>query len=226
MEATVKEPELAERPYRSFYQRHERLILGGASALAALAAWQALWSSGRISPLFFTGPSSIVKRFTEEWTNGRLKSDMVYSGTNFAIGVGLAIAAGDPITIADTATGLNTLTGYVTSYNAQNGALIVQIGFTYQFEIRKPPPHWQPGIGYVAFYDFGTAPGTPILSASLANGEITVIDLGTLQVRIPESIFRKLHGGTYAVCMTMTDSYDTRQVFLGALPVLHGGVTN
>src|SRR6266540_520019 len=94
MEATIKAPELSDRPHRSFYQRHERLILGGTSAVVALGAWQALWSSGRISPLFFTGPSSIVTRFAEEWTHGRLKSDMVYSGTNFAIGVGLAIAAG------------------------------------------------------------------------------------------------------------------------------------
>ena len=76
MEDPIKEPELPERPHRSFYQRHEGLILGGTSALVALAAWQALWSSGRISPLFFTGPSSIVMRFVEEWTNGRLKSDM------------------------------------------------------------------------------------------------------------------------------------------------------
>jgi ABC-type nitrate/sulfonate/bicarbonate transport system permease component len=93
-EPAIKEPVLLERPRRTFYQKHERLILGGTSALVALAAWQALWSSGRISPLFFTGPSSIVTRFAEEWTHGRLKSDMVYSGTNFAIGVGLAIAAG------------------------------------------------------------------------------------------------------------------------------------
>jgi len=93
-EAAISTPVLPERPSRSFYQKHERLILGGTSALVALAAWQLLWSSGRISPLFFTGPSAVVKRFGEEWTHGRLKSDMVYSGTNFAIGVGLAIAAG------------------------------------------------------------------------------------------------------------------------------------
>jgi ABC-type nitrate/sulfonate/bicarbonate transport system permease component len=88
------EPAPLERPHRSFYQRYERLIVGGAAALAAIAVWQAIWSSGRISPLFFTGPSSIVKRFGEEWTHGRLKSDMAYSGANFAIGVGLAIAVG------------------------------------------------------------------------------------------------------------------------------------
>jgi ABC-type nitrate/sulfonate/bicarbonate transport system permease component len=88
------EPASFDRPPRSFYQRHERLIIGGASALIGIAVWQAIWSSGRISPLFFTGPSSIVRRFGEEWTRGRLKSDMAYSGANFAIGVALAIAVG------------------------------------------------------------------------------------------------------------------------------------
>ena len=79
---------------RSFYQRNERLILGGAAVLVALAAWQTLWSAGKVSPLFFTGPSSVVTRFVEEWTNGRLKQDMAYSGLNFVIGVGLAITVG------------------------------------------------------------------------------------------------------------------------------------
>ena len=79
---------------RSFYQEHEGLILGGIAVLLAIALWQAFWSSGRISPLFFTGPSSVVSRFVEEWTHGRLKQDLAYSGTNFVIGVGLAIATG------------------------------------------------------------------------------------------------------------------------------------
>jgi ABC-type nitrate/sulfonate/bicarbonate transport system permease component len=79
---------------RSFYQKHEALILGGAAVLLAVALWQAIWSAGKISPLFFTGPSTVVSRFWEEWTRGRLKQDMAYSGTNFVIGVGLAIAAG------------------------------------------------------------------------------------------------------------------------------------
>ena len=79
---------------RSFYQEHEGLILGGIAVLSAIALWQAFWSSGRISPLFFTGPSSVVSRFVEEWTHGRLKQDLAYSGTNFVIGVGLAIATG------------------------------------------------------------------------------------------------------------------------------------
>jgi NitT/TauT family transport system permease protein len=77
-----------------FYRRHEGLILGGTAVLLAVAAWQALWSAGKISPLFFTGPSAVATRFVEEWTKGRLKEDLAYSGLNFVIGVGLAIAAG------------------------------------------------------------------------------------------------------------------------------------
>ena len=86
--------ELLERPRRSFYQKYEAVILGGTATVLAIMIWQAIWSAGKISPLFFTGPSSIVTRFGEEWTHGRLKSDMAYSGTNFVIGVGLAIGSG------------------------------------------------------------------------------------------------------------------------------------
>ena len=91
---TTSEPELLERPRRTVYQRYEALILGGAAVVVALAVWQALWTAGKISPLFFTGPSAVVTRFVDEWTGGRLRSDMVYSGTNFAIGVGAAIVSG------------------------------------------------------------------------------------------------------------------------------------
>src|SRR4030095_5823652 len=89
-----EDPVLTERPRRSFYERHEAVVLGGPAVLVAIALWQWAWSAGRISPLFFTGPSAVVKRFVEEWTMGRLKEDLAYSGTNFAIGVGMAIAAG------------------------------------------------------------------------------------------------------------------------------------
>ena len=85
---------LPEQPPRSFYERYEPVILGGISVAVVLAAWQWAWSAGKISPLFFTGPSQIVKRATEEWTGGRLKQDIAYSGTNFIIGVGAAIVSG------------------------------------------------------------------------------------------------------------------------------------
>ena len=46
---------------------------------------------------------TIVTRFGQEWTEGRLKSDMAYSGTNFAVGSGsrscLASSAGVMIAV-------------------------------------------------------------------------------------------------------------------------------
>jgi NitT/TauT family transport system permease protein len=79
---------------RSFYERNERLILGGATVLVVLGAWQWAWSAKAISPLFFTGPSAVATRFVADWTEGHLKEDLVYSGRNFVIGLGLAIAVG------------------------------------------------------------------------------------------------------------------------------------
>jgi NitT/TauT family transport system permease protein len=81
---------------RSFYERNERLILGGAAVLVALGAWQWAWSAKLISPLFFTGPSEVVARFIEDWTStdGHLKADLLFSGRNFVIGLGIAIAVG------------------------------------------------------------------------------------------------------------------------------------
>ena len=63
--SATSEPELVEKPHRSFYERHEAAILGGIALVLTLAAWQAFWSAGKISPLFFTGPSSVATRFVE-----------------------------------------------------------------------------------------------------------------------------------------------------------------
>ena len=94
MSTGVDEPVLLERPRRSFYERHEAALLGALSVIVVLVFWQWAWSSGKISPLFFTGPGAIVTRGIEEWTRGRLKQDIAYSGTNFLIGVGAAIVSG------------------------------------------------------------------------------------------------------------------------------------
>ena len=94
MSSAIDEPVLLERPSRSFYERHEATILGTISVVTVLVAWQWAWSAGKISPLFFTGPSGIVKRAFEEWTDGRLKQDMAYSGLNFLVGVSAAIVSG------------------------------------------------------------------------------------------------------------------------------------
>lgn len=137
------------------------------------------------------------------------------------------ISPGDPITISDAATGLkNSMVGYVISYVVATGKLVVQIGVTFQFEIRRCGPRNSNIDDFTPFFYTGQVLTTPpILSASLGNG-ITHIDTGVFQIRIPEATFRQLERRTYQAGLTMTDSIDTREIFVAALPVGYGGVTN
>jgi len=86
--------EPAARLHQSYYQRHESLILGGGSILLILGLWEAAWKARLISPLFFSGPSAIARQMAYAWTKGHLKSDLVYSGTNFILGFAAAVVAG------------------------------------------------------------------------------------------------------------------------------------
>ena len=148
------------------------------------------------------------------------------SALALTVGAGLGILAGDPVKIADTATGLNYMLGYVVSYVAATGALVVQIGVTFQFEIRTGGPrNWNIDDFSPFFYVGQVLQTPPILSASLGNG-ITHIDTGVIQVRVAESSFRQLNRRTYQAALTMTDSIDTREIFVAELPVGYGGVTN
>lgn len=82
------------RPKLNFYQRHESSILGGIAVVLTLGVWQAFWSAGKISPLFFSGPSAIATRFWDSLLHGQLSTDLEYSGANYAIGLALAIVTG------------------------------------------------------------------------------------------------------------------------------------
>ena len=59
-----------------------------------MAIWQALWSAGKISPLFISGPSAIASDSGKICYTATFLSDIAYSGKNFAIGFVLAVIAG------------------------------------------------------------------------------------------------------------------------------------
>ncbi len=80
-----------------FFDRNAGWILGGIAVLAVFAVWEAFWQAGRISPLFFSGPSAIAKRFWLELVSGNLLADLGYSGRNLLIGFTLACAVGIPL---------------------------------------------------------------------------------------------------------------------------------
>lgn len=139
------------------------------------------------------------------------------------VDLNLGILAQDFLTIADP-TGLNTMTGYVTNYTPSTGALIVQVGSAFEFEIRGHHGFDGGGSGYSeSSSDIGTDNLEPIISAQLGNG-ITAIGLGVMQLRIPVSTINKLHHRTYSAAMSMFDGADTRQLFVGKQPIIGGAV--
>lgn len=156
---------------------------------------------------------------------------------SLVVASGLAIKANDPIQIQDTATAKNILNGFVVSYASATGALVVQIGWTFQFEIRRGGVR-NTGSGYITWWDWGTPDDLgPLLQASFANGYLTLTDQNVVQILIPEAIVKTLGSigpfnatqadspGTYRASMTGTDFVNTRQFLIGTVAVFDGGVT-
>jgi hypothetical protein len=137
--------------------------------------------------------------------------------------VNLAINPGDPVKIVDP-TGQNYMTGLVTSYDPQKGAMVVQIGLTFAFELRRGLP--RDDFDYVPyFYGPGTVQDSgPLLRATLGQG-IAITDIGWLQVLFPAPMVQKLYGGTYIISLVMSDGASTRQVFLGTVAVFNGSLS-
>ena len=146
---------------------------------------------------------------------------------------GLTIVTGDPVQIIDAINDQNQMIGYVLTYESATGVMTVQIGLTFQFEIRCQAPAGAAGLmggsDYAPAYDYGGVTyspydGPPVLTAGLGTG-VSIIDIGYYQILIPESLTRRLTHKTYQAALTITNSVDTRQVFIGKLPELSGGVT-
>ena len=136
---------------------------------------------------------------------------------------GLGILAGDQVAIADIS-GNNTMTGYATSYAPSTGALVVQVGSAFDFEIRGHhhdgyDDFWGSSYAGVGGYHTG-----PVIRAQLGSG-ITVLDVGRIEIRIAASRIQQLRHKTYDVGATMFDGADTRQLLIGKLPILRGGVS-
>lgn len=87
------------KPDRSFYEKHDGLILGGSAVLIALTVWQIFWSAGLIDPLFLSGPSAIATRFARELNEGRLTHHLSFSAKNFLTGFSLATLLSVPLGI-------------------------------------------------------------------------------------------------------------------------------
>ena len=78
----------------SLYERYEGLILGGTAVILVLAFWEFIWYKQWVSPLFFSGPSAILKQFWYLLTEGSLPDDILFSGKNFVLGLSAATVTG------------------------------------------------------------------------------------------------------------------------------------
>jgi hypothetical protein len=155
------------------------------------------------------------------------------TGLTLAVGEGLAINPGDPVQISDP-TGKNSLIGFVISYAPDTGSLQVQIGWTFEFEIRHPGPRNAQQRYYLPWYDFGAGFDAPLLQANFQNTYLSLIDRNIVMINIPASIVRTIDArdlwsatgapGTFLANMVGTDSVNTRQLLFGSLPILYGGV--
>lgn len=66
--------------------------------------------------------------------------------------------------------------------------------------------------------------GGAVLSASTADGRVTMPELGVFVIRFPKAALSVLRPGTYDIGCTIERDGDTRQLFVGQLPLQNGVV--
>ena len=99
------------------------------------------------------------------------------------------------------------------------------LGWTFQFEIRRLPPHWN--MGWTGpWYD--TDLPAPIIILALGTGKdaVNVLDVGKGLIWVSETNARKLHHRTYQAALVGNDGSRQFQIFNATLPMQYGGVTN
>lgn len=78
--------------------RHRRLVLGSASVIGFVLAWEVLFSTVvRWDPFFITTPSLIARAVHEQILGGRLTHDIAVSARAFLAGFALAVVVGIPV---------------------------------------------------------------------------------------------------------------------------------
>jgi len=80
--------------------RHERLLIGGATIGAFLAAWEVAGRTRLVSRIFFSHPSAILAAGAQMWGSGELAQHLRVSGGEFALGFLLAAVIGIPLGLA------------------------------------------------------------------------------------------------------------------------------
>lgn len=103
------------------------------------------------------------------------------------------------------------------------GDLLDLTGWTFECELRRRGPMVNDSSGYTPNYDYGGVNDYgPVVTPT-----VTVVGTGQIQLATTLLQMRSLCPDTYSIALTGTDAggTNTRQLFLGTLPVVFGGVT-
>jgi ABC-type nitrate/sulfonate/bicarbonate transport system permease component len=93
--ALVARGSLVER----FFHSGQRAIIGTASVIAGLIAWEMVVRLGFVRPLFLSSPTAIAEAFWQLAGSGELERHALISLREFAAGLILAVIVGLPIAI-------------------------------------------------------------------------------------------------------------------------------
>jgi len=84
----------------SFFERHERLLVGGATLLGFLLVWEAAFRFSWVNPVFISSPLMVLAAASEVFASAEFRGDLAISGTEFLVGYLMAIAVGVPFGLA------------------------------------------------------------------------------------------------------------------------------
>ncbi len=82
---------------RLAWREHQAALVGTATMLLFVSAWEALTRSGTVNPLFLSSPSLVVERLTRLFATGEIWPHLRASGEEVGLGFGLAILVGVPL---------------------------------------------------------------------------------------------------------------------------------
>ena len=99
MTEDLVETDLAGGPSRSFWARHENMLLGLIAVVAFMFFWEYSVAWGWANPLFTSAPTRIIKAGAAMVRDGSIWNDLAVSGLEFALGYGLAVVVGVPLGI-------------------------------------------------------------------------------------------------------------------------------
>jgi NitT/TauT family transport system permease protein len=86
-------------PRRTFWERHENVLITLASLVIVLSTWEAVTRSGLVRPTLLAGPSQIVEALARLASTGLLWKHLSYSAINFFLGFTLAAVVGIPLAL-------------------------------------------------------------------------------------------------------------------------------